>query len=289
MSTSRKNSAFAFPHGQLYFLPNERFCNFSDLDIQDQSLALESTKKKRDSDLTTDTRVVLLAGGKGTRLRPLTVVFPKPLVPLGDKPILEILLSRLKNLEYQNVTLSTGYLAELVVALCGNGARFGLNIDYVHEDSPLGTAGALSLIEGLSENFFVMNGDLLTTLDFRNMERYHINTNADVTIGTYRREIKIDFGVVDTSNGQFQGFREKPTFVQDVSMGINMLSNRVLKYVSSGQYLDMPDLILKVHESGGRVMCYQEECYWLDIGRMDDYAQAQQDYIDNRKLFLGEE
>lgn len=233
-------------------------------------------------------KVVLLAGGKGTRLRPLTVVFPKPLVPLGDMPILDILLTRLKNLGFDAVTISTGYLAEMIRSLCGTGEKYGLDIDYVHEDHPLGTAGALSLIDGTPENFIVMNGDLLTTLDFNRMKAYHEEQDADVTIAIYKREISIDFGVVETENGIFKGFREKPKLHHDVSMGVNILSHRVMEHVKHNEYLDMPDLILKVHENGGKVCCFQEDCYWLDIGRMDDYAQAQTDYIENRALFLGE-
>ena len=232
-------------------------------------------------------KAVLLAGGKGTRLRPLTAVFPKPLVPVGHKPIIEVLLAKLKNAGLTDVTISTGYLAELVMALCGDGAKFGLNIDYTKEEKPLGTAGPLGLIEDLPDDFVVMNGDLLTTLNFPKMIAYHREQQSDVTIGIFRREVKIDFGVVDTEDGVFKGFREKPTFNYDVSMGFNILSNRVLKYVKKNEYLDMPDLILKVHEDGGKVNCYREDCYWLDIGRMDDYEQAQKDFEQNEALFLG--
>ncbi len=233
-------------------------------------------------------RAVLLAGGKGTRLRPLTAVFPKPLVPLGHKPIIEVLLAKLHNSGLKDITISTGYLAELVMALCGNGEKFNVNIDYIKEEEPLGTAGPIGLIEDLPETFVVMNGDLLTTLDFRKIISHHQEQDADITIGVHRREVKIDFGVVDTEDGLFKGFREKPTFNYDVSMGFNILSNRVLKYVKKNQYLDMPDLILKVHENGGKVSCYNEDCYWLDIGRMDDYAQAQVDFVENEREFLGE-
>ena len=235
-----------------------------------------------------NTKAVILAGGKGTRLRPLTAVFPKPLVPIGDKPILEILLTKLKNHEFTDAVISTGYLAELIMAVCGDGKKYGMNLTYVNEESPLGTAGSLSLTSDLTDDFIVMNGDLLTTLNLKSMIAYHKEQQADVTIGTHRREIKIDFGVVDTEDGIFQGFREKPTFNHDVSMGVNVLSSRVLKYVNENTYLDMPDLILKVHEQGGKVCCYNEDCYWLDIGRMDDYAKAQSDFCKNESLFLGE-
>lgn len=239
--------------------------------------------------MTMKSKAVVLAGGKGTRLRPLTVSFPKPLVPLGDKPILEILLLRLKSFGITDITISTGYLSQLITSLCNDGSGYGVNIDYVHEDEPLGTAGALSLIEDLTDNFLVMNGDLLTTLNFSAMMDFHVAQDADVTIGVYSREIKIDFGVVETDGDQFVGFKEKPTLYHDVSMGVNILSKRVTEYVAKNTYLDMPDLILKVHENGGKVCCYKEDCYWLDIGRMDDYAQAQQDYEENREKFLSGE
>ncbi|MFT7304762.1 MAG: NDP-sugar pyrophosphorylase family protein [Candidatus Azotimanducaceae bacterium] len=234
-----------------------------------------------------DVKAIILAGGKGTRLRPLTAVFPKPLVPVGDKPIIEILLTRLKNTGLEEIVVSTGYLAELMMAVCGDGSKYGLSISYVNEDSPLGTAGSLGLVPDLSDTFIVMNGDLLTTLNFKKMIEFHKENEADVTIGTYQREVKIDFGVVDMgADGAFEGFREKPVFHYDVSMGVNVLSKRVMKHVAEGQYLDMPDLILNVHKDGGRVCCYKEDCYWLDIGRLDDYAQAQQDYEANEAKFL---
>jgi len=232
-------------------------------------------------------KAILLAGGKGTRLRPLTAVFPKPLVPLGHKPIIEILLSKLKHSGLTDITISTGYLAELVMSLCGDGTKYGMDIDYIKEDAPLGTAGPISLIDNLTEDFVVMNGDLLTTLDFTKVIAFHQKQDADITIGIHRREIKIDFGVVDTEGGSFKGFREKPTFDFNVSMGFNILSKRVLKFIEKNKYLDMPNLILEVHNNGGKVSCYEEDCYWLDIGRMEDYAQAQKDFTAHEEKFLG--
>ena len=234
-----------------------------------------------------NTKVVILAGGKGTRLRPLTAVFPKPLVPVGDLPILEILLAKLRNHDLREAVISTGYLAELIMALCGDGSKYGMTLTYIKEESPLGTAGPLSLVKDRLSNFIVMNGDLLTTLNFSNMIEYHTEQGADITIGIQEREVKIDFGVVDTRNGLFEGFREKPTLNYDVSMGVNVLSQNVLSELREGEYLDMPELILKIHAAGGKVCCYREDCYWLDIGRMDDYAQAQADFNENPALFLG--
>jgi len=132
-----------------------------------------------------------------------------------------------------------------------------------------------------------MNGDLLTTLDFQSMLEFHREQKADVTVGVFRREVKIDFGVVQSApSGEFSGFREKPTYHFEVSMGVNILRLPVMKYVPRRQRLDMPDLILRVHQNAGRVKCYREDCRWLDIGRMDDYAQAQEEFAENEAAFL---
>lgn len=235
-------------------------------------------------------RVVILAGGRGTRLKPFTTVFPKPLVPLGEKPIIEILLRRLARFGFRNVTLCTGHLRELIMAVCADGSRFGVNIDYSHEEGVLGTAAPLAGVEGLTDPFLVMNGDLLTTLNFKNLLSFHARQQADITIGVYHRDIKIDLGVVESDKeGRFRSFTEKPVYHFDVSMGVNVLTPAVMRHVERGKYLDMPDLILKVHESGGKVRCFREDCYWLDIGRVDDYALAQEQFEQNEKMFLGED
>jgi len=234
-----------------------------------------------------DIRVVILTGGKGTRLRPLTAVFPKPLVPLGDRPILEILLRRLAAFGFKDITLCTGYLSELLMAVFGDGSKFGLSLEYSHEEVPLGTAGPLALIDNLTDPFVVMNGDLLTTLRFPRMVQYHIDEGADATIGLYPREVRIDFGVIETNEqGHFTGYVEKPTYRYEVSMGVNVLSPSVLKHAKAGERMDMPDLIRQVHREGGKVCCYREDCFWLDIGRMDDYALAQERFAENQDELL---
>jgi NDP-sugar pyrophosphorylase family protein len=231
---------------------------------------------------------VLLAGGKGTRLRPLTAVFPKPLVPLGDKPIIEILLRRLAASGFRTVTLCSGYLGELLMAVCGDGSRFGLSVNYVQEETPLGTAGPLSLIDTDSDPVLVMNGDLLTTMDFHKMIASHVDKGAEATIALFKRDVPIDFGVIDSDeSGTFQGYREKPIFHFEVSMGVYILSRDVIEQVKPGKHLDMPDLILHVQRQGGLVNCYREDCFWLDIGRMDDYAKAQDVFTSNEAQFLG--
>jgi NDP-mannose synthase len=233
------------------------------------------------------TRAVILAGGKGMRLRPLTAVFPKPLVPLGNKSIIEILLSQLSQNGLQDVTICTGYLAGLIQAVCANGSKYGLNIEYINEDNPLGTAAPLLNVQNLTDPVIVMNGDLLTTMSYKNMIEFHVSENADITIGAYKRDVKIDFGVIESDEeGNFKGFIEKPTYHYEVSMGVNIVSKRAIEMIDSGTYLDMPDFILNVHKKGGKIALYRESCYWLDIGRLDDYALAQDEFEKNESHFL---
>jgi len=235
-----------------------------------------------------DVRTILLAGGKGTRLKPFTAVLPKPLVPLGEMPIIEILLRRLQVFGIQQVTIATGYLANLIRAVCGDGERFGLEITYAHEHMPLGTAGPIGLVDNRTDPTLVMNGDLLTTLDLSALMRQHEDTKADITIAVHRRSINIDFGVVETSStGLFTGFREKPVYEIDVSMGINVLSSKATSMIPSDTHLDMPELILKVRDAGGKICCFQARCFWLDIGRMEDYGKAQEEFAQNESLYLG--
>jgi NDP-sugar pyrophosphorylase family protein len=209
-------------------------------------------------------------------------------VPLGEKPVLEILLRRLASHDLRTITLSTGYLATLVKAVVGDGSQFGVAISYSHEEQPLGTAGPLALIrDELTEPFMVMNGDLLTTLNLTKLLAHHQHQNADVTLALYKRDIAVDFGVIDTDDrGEYLAYREKPTYHYDVSMGVYAMNRSVMDHVPKGTKLDMPDLVRRVHGEGGRVACYREDCYWLDIGRMDDYQTAQAQYAANAEMFL---
>lgn len=234
--------------------------------------------------------VVLLAGGRGTRLRPYTAVFPKPLMPLGDMPVLEILLRRLRWHGLTNITICTGHMAQLIVAFFGQGERIGVSLRYSQEHEPLGTAGPLGLLSGLSDTFLVMNGDLLTTLDFTALLRSHHQRGADATISIYRRKVTVDFGVLDVSeNDYLESYHEKPTYSFDVSMGAYAFNRSVLKHMTAGERLDLPDLIARIRSAGGRVACYRSDCFWLDIGRASDYAKAQRHYERNPSLFLPDE
>jgi NDP-sugar pyrophosphorylase family protein len=232
-------------------------------------------------------KAVILAGGKGTRLAPYTTVLPKPLMPIGDMPILEVVLRQLAHHHVRDVTLAVGYLAELLMAYCGDGSRFGLNIAYSREDRPLGTAGPLGLVPDLTDSFLVMNGDLLTTLDYQDLYRYHRQRGAIATLAAYRREVKIDLGVIEVDEDRWlRDYIEKPAYHYTVSMGVYIFEPPVLKFIEPGQRLDLPELVLRLKARGERVNIYPFDGYWLDIGRHDDYALAIEEFARHRADFL---
>lgn len=233
-------------------------------------------------------RAVILAGGKGVRLLPFTVNFPKPLVPLGDTPVLEVLISRLIRFGITDITLTLGHLAELVRAYLDHRPALTnqITLRYVVEEEPTGTAGSLSLVSGLDDTFLVMNGDLLTNLDFNELIEFHRQQGAILTIATHRREVKIDLGVLEVdSQNRITNYLEKPSSTYHVSMGIYVYEARVLKYIDPGQYVDFPDLVLRLLKEDEKVSAYQTDCLWLDIGRPDDYARAQVIFSEKREAF----
>lgn len=237
-------------------------------------------------------RAVILAGGKGQRLRPYTTVLPKPLMPIGDMPILEVVLRQLKAAGVTRVTMAVGHLAELLQAFFGDGRRFGLQIDYSFEEKPLGTVGPLALIPSLAEesDFLMMNGDVLTTIDYSQLIARHRSSGADVTIATYRREVKIDFGVIETgADDMLSGYVEKPRFDYRVSMGIYCFNAKVLGRLKAGDYVDFPDLVKTLIAAGHPVASYPFDGYWLDMGRPDDYATAIEEFESRRNEFLPQE
>jgi NDP-sugar pyrophosphorylase family protein len=235
-------------------------------------------------------QAVIMAGGKGTRLHPYSVLFPKPLMPLGDMPIMELLLRRMKAAGIEEVIIAVNHLRHLIEVYFGDGSSFGMRLYYSDEDKPLGTAGAIgNMLPLLDETFFVTNGDLLTTMDLKRMALNHIAAGADASVGIYERENKIDFGLieVDTEN-RLCAYREKPTSKYYVSMGVYILKREAVRpHVSEVDYLDMPTLLLKIKESNGNVACFRDNCVWLDIGRPDDFALAQKMFEEDREAFLG--
>jgi NDP-mannose synthase len=227
-------------------------------------------------------KTIILAGGKGTRLAPYTTIFPKPLVPIGDRPILEIIIRQLASQGLGDITLSVGHLGELIEAYFQNGHRniSGLTrLDYFREKQPLGTAGSLAMIPGLDETFLAMNGDILTTLDYRALIRYHRESRAVLTIAMHQKDVKIDLGVLETNaRGELTSFYEKPLYSFDVSMGIYVYEPYVLRYIEKGQPMDFPDLVKLLLSKGEKIAGFPSQDYWLDIGRREDYELAQLEY-----------
>ena len=234
-------------------------------------------------------KAVILAGGKGTRLAPYTIVFPKPLMPIDDHPILEIVIRQLASYGFNDLTIAVGHLAELIEAFFGNGKKFGVKIEYSREDKPLGTAAPLSLIKDLPETFLVMNGDVLTTLDYRKLVQYHIKNEGMVTVAMHKKEINIDLGVMEFDNDKvLTRYTEKPTMEYQVSMGIYVFNRDVLRYIPEDRYFDFPDLIQVLLKNGEKVVCYPSNDYWLDIGRSEDYKNANEVFSKLRDQFLKE-
>lgn len=232
-------------------------------------------------------RAVILAGGKGTRLAPYTTILPKPLMPIDDMPILEIVIRQLTRHGFDEITLAVGYLAELLMAYCGSGEKFNARIDYSREERPLGTAGPLTLIPNLTETFLVMNGDLLTTIDYAALLNYHRQRGAIATIACYPREVKIDLGVIERSPENWvTNYIEKPTYQYVVSMGIYIFEPQVLQYIPRGERFDLPDLVKKLMANGQQVNVFNFDGYWLDIGRPDDYQLAITEFNQRRNEFL---
>ena len=220
-------------------------------------------------------RAVVLAGGKGQRLLPYTTVLPKPLLPVGDRPILHRVLESLGAASFQDITISVGHLAELIMLFFGDGRRFGLNLTYAIEDQPLGTIGPLAFIDNLGENFLVMNGDVLTDLPIGELWDEHLRSGAILTIATHAREVKIDFGVLERTDAcRITAFREKPTIPYEVSMGVYILNRRCLDFVPKGEYFGFDHLVLALLAAGENVHAFPYRGKWLDLGRPDDYGVA---------------
>lgn len=230
--------------------------------------------------------VVILAGGRGTRLAPYTTVFPKPLMPIGDMPVLEILLRRLARAGLTRVNLAVGHLAALLEAYFGDGGRLGVELRYWLEDEPLGTAGPLSVIKP-SGRVLVMNGDLLTTLDFGELLDAHATSGAAATIGVHRRDVAIDYGVMRLADTRVVGFEEKPTLAYDVSMGVYVFEPEAVALVPAGERFDFPDLVQRMLDLGLHVNAHVSNAFWLDIGRPEDYALAVERFESLRHELLG--
>lgn len=232
-------------------------------------------------------QAVILAGGLGSRLRPYTTVIPKPLMPLGDVPIIEVVIRQLKSHGFREIIISTGYMADLIAAYLGDGKRWGVSVRYVRESKPLGTAGALRLIKNLASDFLVINGDILTDLDFAKIFSFHQTRCAVATLAVVQRAIKTDFGVVEFDASQrMTGYLEKPQQKAFVSMGINILNRRAVTFIKPGENIGMPDLFSRMAQTGEKVVCFPNRASWLDLGRLDDLEAAQDLWKKRRQKFI---
>jgi NDP-mannose synthase len=233
-------------------------------------------------------QAILMAGSKGTRLKPYTAVIPKPLVPVGDMSIIEMVLRQLRACGFERIKVSVGHKAELLMAIIGDGHKFGLKVDYHQEDKPLGTLGALAEMKDLEENFLVMNGDICTNLNFKEFYQAHVTSGAIATIGTYRRMEKIELGVmdVDGSGKLVTGFREKPVYDFLVSMGVNAFNRGVLDLIPKGEFFGFDSLMHKMLEQKLKIQSYRFSGFWMDIGRPDDYDKFCDEFEKNRAAYL---
>jgi NDP-mannose synthase len=224
-------------------------------------------------------RAIILAGGKGTRLKPYTVSLPKPLVPIVDKPIIEIIIQQLVRNGFTHITLTINHMAEIIKAFCGDGSKWDIKIDYSQEEMPLSTMGPLKLIKDLPDNFLVMNGDVLTDLNYNEFFENHKSNNNLFTISSFEREHVNDYGVLEVDeNHTLSGFLEKPSHKFEVSMGVYMVKKNILDFIPENKAYGFDHLMNDMLNTNKRVSVKKHQGYWLDIGRPDDYEQAAIDY-----------
>lgn len=233
-------------------------------------------------------KAVVLAGGKGKRLEPYTTLLPKPLMPVGEFPVLEILIRQLKRYGFSRIYLAVGHLAGLIEAYFQGGKKWGVEIEYSIEEEPLGTVGPLNLLKDkLTESsFLVLNGDILTDLNLSDFMMYHTDTGGIMTIGVVHRFVNVDFGVLDIANKKVVGFKEKPVLEYPVSMGIYAMRPEIFDYIPAREKFDLPDLVFELLKNGEDVYVYDYKGFWLDIGREEDFRRAQEEFIRRKDSIL---
>ncbi len=232
-------------------------------------------------------RAVILAGGKGQRLYPYTLVLPKPLVPIAEMPIIEVVMRQLSAHGFKQITIAVGYHAELIMAVMRDGKQFGLDIDYSLEDSPLGTVGPLKQIDTLNEPFLVMNGDLLTDIHYEDIMAYHKRQGCIATVATCKRHVQISLGVLKYNDqNRIQSFQEKPEFDYDVSMGVYIFEPRILEYIPDGDHFGFDDLMLRLLDANEEIAAFPFNGHWLDMGTPEDLSHASEEFETHRERYL---
>lgn len=232
-------------------------------------------------------RAVILAGGLGTRLKPYTVVLPKPLMPIGDYSIVEVVIRQLVQHGFNHITMAVNHHAKLIQAFFNNGEKWGVKIDYSIEDKPLSTMGPLKLINDLPENFLVMNGDILTNFNYDVFYQHHVDNKNIFTVAACQREQQSVYGVLEINKeGKLTGFKEKPTINYDISMGVYMLNKQVLEYIPEDKPYGFDNLMLELIRINKPAKVCKHDGYWLDIGNPDDYAQAIDEFEKSPERFL---
>lgn len=234
-------------------------------------------------------KAVILAGGKGSRLGPYTTVLPKPLMPVGDRAILDVVVGQLGSAGFGDITLAVDHLARLIKIVFGNGSEHGVRISYSEASEPQGTAGALREIGGLDEPFIAMNGDVLTSLDYEELYEAHLSAGNALTLACQQRIVPVDYGVLrveqngNTATAPIVDYEEKPEIHYTVSMGVYAISPGALRHIPAKGALDIPELVQRLIEAGERVGSYRYDGLWLDIGRHDDYERALDEYNPSRQ------
>jgi len=232
-------------------------------------------------------RAIILAGGKGTRLYPYTWVLPKPLMPIGEMPILEVIIKQLVNNGFDHITLAVNHMAEIIIAFFGDGSRWGIKVDYSIEDKALSTMAPLKLIKDLPENFLIMNGDVLTDLNFKNFYQSHVELNNIFTISSYNRTQLNDYGVLEIDkNRKLHDFKEKPVTNFEVSMGVYVANKKILDVIPDDTFYGFDHLMLDLIKLKNPAFVITHNGYWLDIGRPDDYHVAIEKFEKERDRFI---
>jgi len=234
-------------------------------------------------------RAVIMAGGRGRRLLPYTTVLPKPLMPIGDRPIIDVIMRQLVSAGVESITISVGHLGTLLESWVRAEDSYGVPISFLYEDEPLGTAGALGKLDPPDGPFLATNGDILTTLDFRDLAREHSRHDAIATMAVRTRQVEVQYGVVHADEGGLVAeLDEKPTLEYTVSMGVYAFQPKILQLIESGEHIDFPDLLLRAISRGHRVRVWRFDGYWRDIGNRDDYEAALTEFADDPGVFSRE-